>query len=89
MISSSAGDAYFSDAAAFRTNWAVKPNGKVLQDLLTQQWRTNTTLVTDITGAASATVYRGRLRVSVTAPGGRKAVQEVDVDQQATIQISL
>lgn len=62
------------DAALYRKDWSAKPNGEVWEDLVTQQWWTNTVVRTDGTGQATVRGFFGDYLVAATADGMRAIV---------------
>lgn len=61
-------------AALFRTDWSIKPNGQVWQDLVTEQWWTDVSGQTDGLGAYTARGFLGDYVVTVSAHGAAEKV---------------
>ena len=57
------------NAALFRQNWDLKPNGVTWSNLVFHEWWTSTNLVTDTNGIATARGFKGDYDVTVMAPG--------------------
>jgi len=65
------------DAALWRRDWSLKPNGEAWIDLVTQQWWTNTSGQTDAGGTFRVRAFRGEHDVRVSA--GDRAQQSLVV----------
>jgi len=63
------GDQWMPRAALWRKDWSAKPNGKMLEELLTKTWWTNTTLVTNDKGHATVKAFLGEYQVSTIVDG--------------------
>ena len=72
------GDQWMPRAAFYRKDWSPKPNGKVLEELLTKTWWTNATVKTDQHGRAIVKAFLGTHEVT-TSIGGREISQEVNL----------
>jgi endo-1,4-beta-xylanase len=73
------GDHWQPPSAAWRKDWSPKPNARVLEELLTKTWWTDLTLTTPATGTASARVFLGQHRVTVSLDN-RKAEANATVE---------
>jgi hypothetical protein len=61
-------------AEMFRTDWTIKPNGQVYQDLVFNQWWTNADGRSDKQGRYVVEGFRGDYAVEVTVNGVTKTV---------------
>jgi endo-1,4-beta-xylanase len=67
-------------AALVSRNWTVRPNGQAWLDLVRKRWWTDTTVVSDAKGAATARVFKGDYEISVADTAQRRSVLgDVDV----------
>lgn len=57
------------DAAMFRRDWSIKPNGEAYRDLVLDRWWTDETGTTDAKGAAAVRGFLGAYEVTVEANG--------------------
>lgn len=69
------GDHWLPRAALYRKDWSIKPNGKVIEELVTKTWATNATLTTGADGKVSLSAFLGTLEVSVTSGGKTETVR--------------
>ncbi|MGL4514061.1 MAG: endo-1,4-beta-xylanase [Lacipirellulaceae bacterium] len=67
------------NAAMFRNDWSIKPNGQAFLDLVHDQWWTDETLATGATGDAALRAFKGRHLVS-TSLGGSNPLVATTVD---------
>ncbi len=70
-----------NNAPVFRRDWSLKPSGKAYRDLVFGAWWTTADLETGKDGAAVARGFLGDYEVTVTAPGGRRAVKTVRLEK--------
>ncbi len=56
------------DAALFRKDWSIKPNGQVWKDLVLNKWTTNTQAQTAPTGTYSTRAFLGDYEITITTP---------------------
>jgi endo-1,4-beta-xylanase len=68
------------DAALWRRDWSIKPNGKVWSDLTTREWNTTGEAVTDADGWISFRGFHGRYTLA-TGEGKTPQTAEVELDQ--------
>lgn len=54
------------DAAMFRTDWSEKPNAAVWRDLVTKQWKTNFTQVSNKDGQVKSSGHLGSYEMTIT-----------------------
>ncbi len=54
------------DAAMFNADWTPKPNAAVWRDLVTKQWRTNITALSNGNGTVSSRGHLGAYEITVT-----------------------
>ncbi|TWT47718.1 endo-1,4-beta-xylanase [Botrimarina hoheduenensis] len=57
------------DAAMFRSDWSIKPNGEAYLDLVYNQWWTDESTTTDALGETSARGFKGDYLVTASARG--------------------
>ncbi len=57
------------DAALFRSDWSIKPNGQVWKDLVMTKWRTNTDGTSGADGDYGVRAFLGEYLITVTAEG--------------------
>ena len=67
------------DAALWRRDWSIKPNGKVWSDLTTREWNTTGEAVTDADGWISFRGFHGRYTLA-TGEGKTPQTAEVELD---------
>jgi endo-1,4-beta-xylanase len=72
------GDHWLPRAALFRKDWSIKPNGKVLEELVTQEWATNESLTTGPDGVVSLRAFLGSVEVTVSH-GGQALTNRVEL----------
>jgi endo-1,4-beta-xylanase len=65
------GDQWQPDGALYRKDWSVKPNGQMIEELLTKTWWTDTTVTTDKNGRAQVLAFLGSQKISATIDGMR------------------
>lgn len=56
-------------AALYRGDWSIKPNGQAWNDLVLKEWHTDLAVKTDASGTASARGFLGQYRITVTSHG--------------------
>jgi GH35 family endo-1,4-beta-xylanase len=57
------------DAAMFRSDWSIKPNGEAYMDLVFNEWWTDETLASNAEGLAALRGFKGKYLVTVTLNG--------------------
>jgi GH35 family endo-1,4-beta-xylanase len=77
------------DAALFRRDWSLKPNGQAWIELVTQQWWTDTQGTTDSRGTFRARGFLGDYDIEVLAGGRSKTVPASLPKAGTTIRIVL
>ena len=77
-----AGDHHRPQAAMLRSDWSLKPNGQVWDDLVQGAWL-NPRGLSDATGHSTLRSWRGTVEISVTHQG-RTATTTVDLRQADT-----
>jgi len=60
------------EAALYRKDWSIKPNGEVWNDLVLKQWHTDVTAKTDASGTVSTRGFMGQYQITVTYGGTTK-----------------
>jgi GH35 family endo-1,4-beta-xylanase len=68
------------DAALWRRDWSIKPNGKVWSDLITREWNTTGEAVTDADGWISFRGFHGRYTLT-TGEGKTPQTAEVVLEK--------
>ncbi|WP_419193560.1 endo-1,4-beta-xylanase [Kolteria novifilia] len=68
------GNMFEPNAALYRTDWTLKPNGQVVRDLLLRQWRTETSGKTDASGQLTIRGFRGDYNLTAAKDGKRAGV---------------
>jgi endo-1,4-beta-xylanase len=66
---------WLPDAALYRQDWSIKPNGQAFKDLLFKRWWTNATGKSDATGKYGTRGFMGYYRITTTL--GTKTVSQV------------
>jgi endo-1,4-beta-xylanase len=60
------GQHWLPDAALYRQDWSLKPNGQAFKDLVFKTWWTNTTGSSDVNGAYTARGFLGDYQLTVS-----------------------
>jgi endo-1,4-beta-xylanase len=60
---------WLPQAALYRADWSIKPNGQVWSDLIFKQWWTNTTGTSNSSGTYSVRGFLGSYKITVTKNG--------------------
>jgi len=81
------GDHWLPRAAFYRTDWTPKPNGVVLEKLLTKDWWTDSTVTTDGLGRARVPAFLGQ--EAVEARLGTQTVRQVVELHQAAASLAV
>ena len=68
---------WYPDAALYRLNWSVKPNGKVWEDLVLHQWWTKVSGASGNDGRFSTRGFTGDYLVTVSSAGKSAVVKHV------------
>ena len=77
------------DAAMYRTDWSIKPNGLVYRQLVFDDWWTRASLTTDAGGEAVTRGFLGSYDITVSR-GDRSTTQRLDLERAgATVTIKL
>ncbi len=63
---------WLPDAALYRKDWSLKPNGKAWLDLVQHQWWTDAKLQTDASGQCKTRGFLGDYEITVVAGGKTK-----------------
>jgi endo-1,4-beta-xylanase len=58
------GDQWMPNGAFYRKDWSAKPNGKMLEELLTKTWWTDTTVTADQNGRANVLAFLGTYKIA-------------------------
>ncbi len=83
------GSHWYPDAALYRMDWSVKPNGRVWEDLVLKQWWTDVAGRSDQRGRFKTRGYLGDYKVEVNYRGKSKIVPAKLEKDGATLKISL
>ncbi|NQT50856.1 endo-1,4-beta-xylanase [bacterium] len=70
-----AGRHWKPDAALYRRDWSIKPNGQMWLDLVCKQWWTDASATTDARGTAKVRGFLGDYEVSVDVEGAKHAAK--------------
>jgi len=70
-----AGRHWKPDAALYRRDWSIKPNGQMWLDLVCKQWWTDASATTDARGTATVRGFLGDYEVSVDVEGAKHAAK--------------
>ena len=68
---------WMPDAALYRTDWSIKPHGKVWLDLVTKAWWTNVSGKTNKSGSFGGRAFYGDYLITVTSGGVSKKITTV------------
>jgi endo-1,4-beta-xylanase len=72
---------WYPDAALYRKDWSIKPNGKAWQDLVLRQWWTNVAGESDRGGHFSTRGFLGDYVVEVEAAGRKPVVTRLQLER--------
>ena len=75
------GQHWLPQAALYRNDWSLKPNGKAYKDLLFKTWWTNVSGSSDANGQYKARGFMGEYKLTVTANGKIK-VQSLRLEER-------
>jgi GH35 family endo-1,4-beta-xylanase len=73
------GQHWLPDAALYRRDWSLKPNGQAFKDLVFKTWWTNVSGSSDTNGRYAARGFLGSYRITVTL-GSRTKTQTVNLE---------
>lgn len=77
------------DAALFRKDWTIKPNGEEYRRLVFDEWWTRETRTTDARGRAATRGFLGRYRVTARRGGAESATEITLLREGATVRLTL
>ncbi len=79
------------DAAMFRSDWSIKPNGEAYIDLVFDEWWTDEQAAADADGAAAVRGFKGDYEVTASAYGQSVSVKTTlsDGGQSLTITVPI
>ena len=77
------------DAALFRGDWSLKPNGQAYIDLVFEDWWTQVDLISDQTGTAAVRGFKGDYEILVEAGGVSQVVAGVLGDTGLSVHVHL
>ena len=75
---------WYPDAALYRKDWSIKPNGKAWEDLVLRQWRTEVTGKSDNKGKFSTRGFLGTYKIEVMHNGKKKVLDNVKLEKTGT-----
>ncbi len=76
------GQHWLPDAALYRQDWTIKPNGQVFKDLVFKTWWTNVSGQSDSSGSYSSRGFLGDYDVTVTA-NGKTITQKLKLEKNS------
>jgi endo-1,4-beta-xylanase len=77
------GQHWLPDAALYRKDWSIKPNGQVFKDLIFKTWWTNATGASDATGNFETRGFYGDYKITATL-GSRTVTKTVKLEPNGT-----
>lgn len=77
------------DAALWRKDWSIKPNGQAWLDLTRKQWWTRASGTTDSAGVFSTRGFKGAYQIAVSKGGQTSTVAAALGDTACTIDVKL
>jgi endo-1,4-beta-xylanase len=77
------GQHWLPDAALYRQDWSIKPNGKVWNDLIFKQWWTNVSGSSSSQGTYSTRGFLGDYKITVTK-NGKTITQNITLTKAGT-----
>ena len=77
------------DAALFRKDWSIKPNGQVWKDLVLGKWRTNTDGATATNGTYSTRAFLGDYQITITSNNHTQTTQTSLLPEGRTVEVHL
>lgn len=83
------GEHWRPDAAMYRQDWSIKPNGQAYIDLVFDEWWTDEDLVSTAVGLAETRGFKGEYEITVTYNGEQVTVPAVLSDDGLTLDIVL
>lgn len=83
------GEHWRPDAALFRNDWSIKPNGQAFLDLVFGDWWTEENLLSQIDGLAEIRGFKGDYEVIVSVNGIEKSVNATLSDGGLALDVAL
>jgi endo-1,4-beta-xylanase len=77
------GQHWLPDAAMYRKDWSIKPNGQVFKDLVFKTWWTNATGTSDATGNFETRGFYGDYKITATL-GSRTVTKTFKLEPSST-----
>lgn len=77
------------EAAMFRSDWSIKPNGEAYSELVFDEWWTDETIATDDEGIATTRGFKGDYLVTATVGDETNEVEAVITTDGASIIVTL
>jgi len=76
---------WLPDAALFRKDWSIKPNGQAWQDLVFKKWWTEADGATSARGEYRTHGFLGDYEIRITAPGGKEKTLKARLTKGGTV----
>ena len=77
------------NAALFRKDWTIKPNGQVWKDLVLKKWKTNTDGTSAADGTYSTRAFLGDYEITITSNNHTQTAQASLPHEGRTIEVHL
>lgn len=83
------GDQAFDNAPMFRKDWSLKPAGEHMVNLITREWSTDVSRITDDSGKAFVRGFKGDYDITVHYDGKSEVFRtNLESDTELTLQLS-
>ena len=79
---------WLNNAPIYNTDWTVKPSGAAFIDQVFTQWWTDKTIASNLTGDALQRGFKGKYKITVTAPDGSVVIKNVTLDGDKMVVIN-
>ena len=76
------------NAPMYNTDWTIKPSGTAFIDQVFKQWWTDKTIPSSTTGEATLRAFKGKYKITVTAPDGSVVTQNLTLNGDKTLVIN-
>ncbi|MEN0111907.1 MAG: endo-1,4-beta-xylanase, partial [Planctomycetota bacterium] len=80
---------WLDDAALYRSDWSIKPNGEAYSDLVYGEWWTEEDAATDAAGEATVRAFKGQHDVTAERAGQQVAANATLTDGGTTLVVTL
>jgi endo-1,4-beta-xylanase len=77
------------NGALWTKNWTIRPVGKAWLDLVTKEWKTDTTIASDTSGNAGVRAFLGEYAIEVRAGGKTKTAMATLSKDGTTVTVTL